>query len=96
MRKIQSLSVLLIISITYAKAQRVSIDAIPFKLNFENKVDNYKAISENEIQFSSPPKSDLFYSADGKYRVNKSPRLLFKPDSCFTLSANINIEFDAN
>ncbi len=81
---------------TSINAQSINIKAIPFNMLFENKVTEYKVISENEIQFTSPAKSDLFHSSDGKYKTNKSPRLLFSPDSSFILSAKITIDFHAN
>lgn len=87
----------LLLSLTVqTKAQEVKIGAIPYAMHFENTVANYDILGEDHFAFSSPAKSDLFYSPDEKYTPNKSPRLIFKPDSNFTLSAKIKIDFKAN
>lgn len=87
---------LLFFSALRINAQEVKIKAIPYPMHFENTVDHYEVKGDDHLSFSSPAKSDLYYSPNGKYIPNKSPRLLFKPDSNFIFSAKINIDFHAN
>ena len=54
---------------------------------------NFEHLENGGIRFESPAHCDLFHSADGNYVVNKSPRLLFKPDADFSLSAKITVDF---
>ncbi|HLP06001.1 MAG TPA: DUF1349 domain-containing protein [Paludibacter sp.] len=74
---------------TFAYAQEVKIPVIPYAMHFENKVQDYKVINDNTIKIVAPAFSDLFVSPDGGYKTNKSPRLVFKPDSNFVLTAKI-------
>jgi regulation of enolase protein 1 (concanavalin A-like superfamily) len=79
--------------ILHTQAQEASIKAIPYAMHFENTALDYKMISDNHIRFSSPANSDLFIAPDGLFEINKSPRLIFKPDSDFILTAKIQLEF---
>lgn len=76
-------------------AQEIKIKAIPYPMHIENTPLAFKIISDNHVRFSAPVKTDLFISPDGKYAINKSPRLIFKPDSDFILTAKIGLEFNA-
>lgn len=77
-------------------AQDVKIKAVPYVMHFENFPAGYEILGEDHIRIESPPKSDLFISPDGKYVTNKSPRLIFKPDPDFILTAKISLEFKSN
>jgi len=77
----------------HTQAQETSIKSIPYVMHFENTALDYKMIGDNHLRFSSPGNSDLFISPDGFYAINKSPRLIFKPDSDFILTAKIQLEF---
>jgi regulation of enolase protein 1 (concanavalin A-like superfamily) len=87
----------ILLSILFVKvnAQEVSIKAIPYVMHFENTPLDYKVISDNHIQISAPEKTDLFISPDGYYEINKSPRLLFKPDSDFIFTSKISLRFNS-
>lgn len=74
-------------------AQEVKIPAIPYTMRFENKVANYAVVSNSCLRIVSPGNADLYTTSDGKYVTNKSPRLLFRPDSCFILTAKIKLVF---
>jgi uncharacterized protein len=76
-------------------AQEIRMKAIPYLMHFENVPLDYQIINDNHIKLSAPANTDLFISPDGKYEINKSPRLLFKPDSDFILTAKIMLEFKA-
>lgn len=73
-------------------AQKVKIGSIPYTMFFENMPSDYR-VGENAISISAPGKTDLFISPDGAYSINKSPRLIFKPDSDFIFSSKIELEF---
>jgi uncharacterized protein len=74
-------------------AQEVKISSVPYPMHFENKALDYKIISENHIKIVAPANTDLFISPDGGYAIDKSPRLIFKPDSDFILTAKITPDF---
>jgi Uncharacterized conserved protein len=74
-------------------AQEVRIKAIPYPLKFENVPLSYNVTDSCSLSIVAPGKTDLFISPDGRYKVNKSPRLIFKPDSDFIFSARIEPDF---
>jgi len=79
--------------ITNSCAQEVTMKAIPYLLHFENAPLNYLVTGDNGLKISAPANTDLFISPDGLYEINKSPRLVFKPDSDFILTAGIKPDF---
>jgi regulation of enolase protein 1 (concanavalin A-like superfamily) len=76
-----------------AVAQELRVPAIPYPLYLENSALEVKAIGNNHLRMVAPEKTDLYTTSDGKYVTNKSPRLLFKPDSLFILTARIHLDF---
>jgi hypothetical protein len=62
-------------------------------MNFQNSVIEYKITGDNSLEINAPGHTDLFISPDGGYVINKSPRLIFKPDSDFILTAKIKPGF---
>jgi uncharacterized protein len=74
-------------------AQEIKISAIPFMMHFENSVQDYAVVSDNHLKMVAPANTDLYITSDGGYEINKSPRLLFSPDSDFILTAKIKPEF---
>lgn len=77
----------------YVQAQEVEISCIPYAMHFENKALNCKIINENHLKIVAPANTDLFIAPDGGYETDKSPRLIFKPDSDFILTAKITPDF---
>lgn len=77
----------------YMQAQEVKMASIPYPMHFENKVSDYKVMSDNHIRIVAPANTDLYISADGGYVKNLSPRLIFRPDSVFILTAKITPDF---
>jgi hypothetical protein len=75
------------------RAQVVKINAIPYVMNFQNSVIEYKITGDNSLEINAPGHTDLFISPDGGYVINKSPRLIFTPDSDFILTAKIKPGF---
>jgi len=82
-----------ILSSLLANGSEIRVAGIPYSLEFENEALNFEHLENGGIRFESPAHCDLFHSADGNYVVNKSPRLLFKPDADFSLSAKITVDF---
>ena len=74
-------------------AQEVKMNAIPFVMSFQNSVIDYKITGDNSLEINAPGHTDLFISPDGGYVINKSPRLIFKPDSDFIFTAKIKPGF---
>jgi uncharacterized protein len=95
MKKILSCLFLLGVLFVDIEAQEIRMKAIPYLMHFENVPSDYQIMNDNHIKLSAPANTDLFISPDGKYEINKSPRLLFKPDSDFILTAKIMLEFKA-
>jgi regulation of enolase protein 1 (concanavalin A-like superfamily) len=77
------------------QAQNVKISSIPYPMHFENKALDYKVINENSLKIIAPANTDLFISPDGGYTTDKSPRLIFRPDSDFILTARITPDFQS-
>lgn len=75
------------------KAQNFKIPAIPYSMRFENEFLEYAVLGDDHIRITAPANTDLYTAADGSYSSNKSPRLLFKPDSNFILSSKIKLNF---
>jgi regulation of enolase protein 1 (concanavalin A-like superfamily) len=93
MKKLLIFTSLLGFLILNVSAQEITLKAIPYLMHFENYASDYEIISNDHVRFSAPGQTDLFYSPDGDYVINKSPRLIFKPDSNFILSAKIHLDF---
>ncbi|WP_293054069.1 DUF1349 domain-containing protein [Paludibacter sp.] len=93
MKRILLIHLIAVFYILQIQAQNVKISTIPYAMHFENKALDYKILSENHIRIVAPANTDLFISPDGGYAIDKSPRLIFKPDSDFILTANITPDF---
>lgn len=72
-----------------------SISAIPWPLMLVNEAVSSRTTGDNKIVLSAPGKTDLFITPDGNYRVDKSPRLVFKPDGPFILTARVKPDFNS-
>ena len=93
MRKLIFCTFLLGLVILNLKAQEIKINAIPYLMNFQNSFIDFKITGGNSLKITAPDHTDLFISPDGRYEINKSPRLLFKPDSDFIFTSKIKLEF---
>ncbi len=93
MKKILFCVCLLGIMTSNCHAQELTMKVIPYLLHFENAPLNYLVTGDNGLKISAPANSDLFISPDGLYEINKSPRLVFRPDSDFILTARIKPDF---
>lgn len=93
MNRILFISLVMLFSNGLINAQEVKISAIPYTMHFENEVISYAVINGTHLRIVAPGNTDLYTTSDGGYVTNKSPRLLFKPDSSFILTAKIKLEF---
>lgn len=91
MRRIVLFHFFSVICAVYLQAQEVKIASIPYTMHFENQVQDYQVLGNNHIRIVAPANTDLFVMP--QFSTNKSPRLVFRPDSDFILTAKITPEF---
>lgn len=93
MRKELICSYLLFFLISASYGQEIKIKVVPYSMHFENDPLGYKILGDDKLQISASANTDLFISPDEEYEINKSPRLLFKPDSDFIFTSKIKLNF---
>jgi regulation of enolase protein 1 (concanavalin A-like superfamily) len=77
------------------RAEPVPTLALPWPVTLENTATVCRVLGPTELELSAPAGVDLYISPDGKYRINKSPRLLFRPEGPFIFTAKIRPELKA-
>jgi len=87
-----TLSLLLFISICANAQKQANISSIPYKLFLENKPLSYSIIN-NELTIVAGEKTDMFRDPNVTYNTDNAPKLLFKADEDFVLSASIEHSF---
>jgi len=70
----------------------VVITSIPHKLYWENKADKF-LIQNNSLTVEAGEKTDMFRDPNVTYNTGNAPKLLFKADENFVLSASIEHSF---
>jgi len=70
----------------------VHIKSIPFDLSWENTPINY-SVSDNTLEIVAGAKTDMFRDPNVTYNTDNAPKLLFKPDNDFVLTASIEHAF---
>lgn len=88
-------SVALLAALAPLQADDSASLAIPWPLRLENTAQSCRVPGPAELELTAPGKTDLFISPDGQYRIDLSPRLVFRPEGPFILSAKISPEFKA-
>jgi uncharacterized protein len=73
-------------------ADTLSIPSVPHKLFWENKPIRY-AIDGNKLSIRAGEKTDMFRDPNVTYNTDNAPKLLFRPDGDFVLSASIEHAF---
>jgi regulation of enolase protein 1 (concanavalin A-like superfamily) len=92
MKILTLLSQLLIIS-SLAFAQKPgNISTIPHQLFWENKPLSYSIVS-NDLTIVAGQKTDMFRDPNVTYNTDNAPKLLFKADEDFVLTASIEHSF---
>jgi uncharacterized protein len=69
-----------------------NISAIPHQLFWESKPQSYNIVS-NELTIVAGEKTDMFRDPNVTYNTDNAPKLLFKADEDFVLSASIEHSF---
>jgi regulation of enolase protein 1 (concanavalin A-like superfamily) len=100
MTKNISLKTVLILSATFfialtinaQKSDSLVISSIPHKLYWENKTEKF-LIQENRLTIEAGEKTDMFRDPNVTYNTDNAPKLLFKADENFILSASIEHSF---
>lgn len=64
------------------------IPSIPYELSWENKPAQY-TINDNGVIIVAGERTDMFRDPNVTYNTDNAPKLLFKPDDNFVLSASI-------
>ena len=68
------------------------LSSIPHKLYWENKADKF-LIQNNSLTIEAGEKTDMFRDPNVTYNTDNAPKLLFKADENFILSASIEHSF---
>ena len=77
---------------TQAQQNAVQIKSIPFKMFWENTPQNYSA-TDSSLTITAGAKTDMFRDPNVTYNTDNAPKLLFKPDKDFVLTASIEHAF---
>ena len=83
------LILLSVFSFSSVLAQEIKLNDIPYPLNLTNPSPDCRVTNHNSIVLKAPRHTDLFISPDGKFEINNSPRLMFRPDSSFVLTSKV-------
>src|SRR6476661_855245 len=76
------------------KAQKdsVRINSIPYGMFWENKAEKFSA-NNGEMIMVAGEKTDMFRDPNVTYNTDNAPKLLFRPDNDFVLTASIEHAF---
>jgi len=80
------------LAIIAQKSDSLVISSIPHKLYWENKAGKF-LIRENRLTIGAGEKTDMFRDPNVTYNTDNAPKLLFKADENFILSASIEHSF---
>jgi regulation of enolase protein 1 (concanavalin A-like superfamily) len=83
---------ILIGNCSFAQDSHVRIKSIPFELTWENSPESFH-ISGDNLQIVAGAKTDMFRDPNVTYNTDNAPKLLFKPDNDFVLTASIQHAF---
>lgn len=72
--------------------QPVKVPAIPFSLYLENSAAKVEATAD-KLVITAGAKTDMFRDPNVTYNTDNAPKLLFKPDNDFVLTAAIEHDF---
>lgn len=70
----------------------VYVKGLPYGMFWENKPKSYR-ISKDSLIIDSGPKTDMFRDPNVTYNTDNAPKLLFRADEHFVLTANIHHAF---
>jgi regulation of enolase protein 1 (concanavalin A-like superfamily) len=70
----------------------IHIKSVPFDLFWENNPASY-TVKNNELRIVAGAKTDMFRDPNVTYNTDNAPKLLFRPDNDFVLTASIEQAF---
>jgi len=79
--------------VSRALARALPALAVPRKQLVENSATACRVQSPTEPLLAVPAQTDLFITPAGEFRVDRSPRVVFRPEGPFILTAKIRPEF---
>ncbi len=80
------------LQINAQSSDSLHIPSIPYKLFWENKAGKF-LIQNNALTIEAGEKTDMFRDPNVTYNTDNAPKLLFKADDNFILSASIEHSF---
>lgn len=66
---------------------------IPWSLTLENEARSWAVTRPDSLRICAPAKTDLYVSASGGHKNDRSPRLVFRPAGPFILTAKVTPGF---
>lgn len=72
----------------------ISVPGIPRQLAWAGSPKKFERLP-NGFAIESGPKTDMYRAPDHSYQTHNAPRLVFRADTCFILSARIEHNFDS-
>jgi hypothetical protein len=75
-----------------AQQNAIQIKSIPFKMFWENTPQNY-SLTDSSLTITAGAKTDMFRDPNAAYNTDNAPKLLFKPDKDFVLTASVEHSF---
>ena len=77
---------------SFCQDSRVRLKSIPFDLSWEIAPESFN-VSGNNLKIIAGAKTDMFRDPNVTYNSDNAPKLLFKPDQDFILTASIEHAF---
>ncbi len=76
----------------FAQPETVRLEAIPFPLRWDNSPVSFKQDGQM-LTITAGEKSDMFRDPSATYNTDNAPKLMFRPDSNFVLTAAVSHDF---
>lgn len=92
MKNLILFAILIVLSLVACAQKADNITTIPHRLFLENKPLSYSIVN-NELTIVAGEKTDMFRDPNVTYNTDNAPKLLFKADEDFVLSASIEHSF---
>ncbi|MCE2997727.1 MAG: DUF1349 domain-containing protein [Cyclobacteriaceae bacterium] len=89
---ITSFILLFLFSALWAQSDKLNLSTIPHALQWEIKPLSH-SLKQDELVMVAGEKTDMFRDPNVTYNTDNAPKLLFKPDENFVLSAAIEHSF---
>jgi uncharacterized protein len=89
---VSTITLLLSVEVFSQQIEKLKIASIPHELRWQNNPLTY-SIKDNELVILASEKTDMFRDPNVTYNTDNAPKLLFKADENFVLSAAIEHSF---